>query len=197
MTTQDYTNLIESLKSIPRGNSESDNRNGMVAALEVIKLSDLPDTDKEQLSKTICQTANPSGWYFDSNGITGAIPALESIISATATQVLKTKDNQFESRKVPDKAPKRTFNRRNLNNLVSDGRIFSVEFIKRSTGELRTMTDRVGVKKHLQGGTKSYNPAQHNLLTVFDMDARGYRSIPIESVQRLSVGGQVFNFAGL
>ena len=197
MTTQDYTNLIQTLKSIPRGNSESDNRNGMVAALNAIKSSDLPEADKERLHKTICQSANPSGWYFESNGVNGAISALESIISEPATQVLKTKDNQFESGKVPDMAPKRTFNRRNLNNLVSDGRIFSVEFIKRSTGELRIMTARTGVKKHLQGGLKSYNPAQHNLLTVFDMDAKGYRSIPVEAIQRLSVGGQTFDIAGV
>ena len=86
-------------------------------------------------------------------------------------------------------------NRRNLRNLVSDGKIFSVDFIKRSTGELRTMTARMGVRKHLKGGNKAYNPSQHNLLTVFDMDKRGYRSIPVEAIQRLSVGGQTFDFA--
>ncbi|MDR2875971.1 MAG: hypothetical protein LBV44_08615 [Methylobacillus sp.] len=88
------------------------------------------------------------------------------------------------------------FNRTNLRALVQDGQIFSVEFIKRTTGELRKMTCRLGVKNHLRGGSTSYNPSEHNLLTVFDMEKGGYRSIPVEMVQRLTVHGQTFNFVG-
>ena len=86
------------------------------------------------------------------------------------------------------------FNRQNLQNLVSDGSIFSVEFIKRSTGELRRMTCRTGVKKHLKGGTKGYSAKAHNLLTVFDMEKKGYRSIPVDAVRELSIHGQTFSF---
>ena len=98
----------------------------------------------------------------------------------TLTQISTTVDTQF--------------NLSNLQNLVSDGGIFSVEFIKRSTGELRKMTCRLGVKKHLKGGSKAYNPKKHNLLTVFDMQAKGYRSIPVDAVQKLSINGQTFSF---
>ena len=87
------------------------------------------------------------------------------------------------------------FNYQNLSKLVADGQIFSVEFIKRSTGELRKMTCRLGVKKHLKGGSKPYSAKQHNLLTVFDMEKSGYRSIPLESVRKLTVSGQTFTFA--
>ena len=203
MATRNYTNLIQTLKSIPRGDSESDNRKGMITALEAVKLSNLPESNKEQLRKTICQSANPSGWYFDSNGTHEAIKALDSIRAhtndskdlspASAILVSRSVRGQTED----NMSTLRMFNRRNLKNLVSDGRIFSVEFIKRSTGELRTMTARIGVKKHLNGGYKSYNPGQHNLLTFFDMDAKGYRSIPVEAIQRLKVGGQTFDFAGV
>ena len=86
------------------------------------------------------------------------------------------------------------FNLRNLQNLVDDGSIFYVEFIKRTTGELRKMQCRLGVKKHLKGGSKAYDSAAKNLLTVFDMKAEGYRSIPLESIQCLTIGGQTFNF---
>ena len=86
------------------------------------------------------------------------------------------------------------FNRTNLRNLVSDGGIFSVEFIKRSNGQLRKMVCRLGVKKHLKGGQKAYSTKVHNLLTVFDMENKGYRSIPVEAIQRLSVNGQTFSF---
>ena len=87
------------------------------------------------------------------------------------------------------------FNRTNLRNLVADGGIFSVEFIKRSNGQLRKMVCRLGVKKHLKGGTKAYSSKAHNLLTVFDMDNKGYRSIPVDAIQRISVNGQTFSFA--
>lgn len=87
------------------------------------------------------------------------------------------------------------FNCRNLQNLVSDGSIFYVEFVKRSTGTLRKMKCRTGVKKHLKGGKKAYNSTAKGLLPVFDMEAKGYRSIPIEAIKRLTVGGQSFNYA--
>ena len=87
------------------------------------------------------------------------------------------------------------FNRTNLRNLVADGGIFSVEFIKRSNGQLRKMVCRLGVKKHLKGGQKAYSTKAHNLLTVFDMENKGYRSIPVDAIQRISVNGQTFSFA--
>jgi len=64
------------------------------------------------------------------------------------------------------------FNHRNLQNLVSDGNIY-VEFIKRSTGTLRKMKCRTGVKKHLKGDKKGYSSAARGLHTVFDMEAKG------------------------
>ena len=88
------------------------------------------------------------------------------------------------------------FNLHNLSKLVSDGQIFSVQFVKRSTGELRTMKARLGVRKALKGGTKAYDPSKKNLLSVYDMEAQGYRSIPAENVISLSVSGQRFNFGG-
>lgn len=85
-------------------------------------------------------------------------------------------------------------NYKNFQNLVSNGAIFSVEFIKRRNGELRKMICRMGVKKHLRGGDKVYDPKQHNLLTVFDMEKEDYRLIPVDSIQRLCVNGQTFTF---
>lgn len=92
-------------------------------------------------------------------------------------------------------APAAAFNRSNLHALVQDGQIFSVDFIKRTDGSLRRMVCRLGVKKHLKGGDASYNAKAHNLLTVFDMEKGGYRSIPVDAVQRLTVHGQTFEFA--
>ena len=88
------------------------------------------------------------------------------------------------------------FNIINLDKLIADGQIFYIEFIKRSTGELRKMRCRKGVKRYLKGGSKSYNPKAKNLITVFDMDKGAYRSIPVEGVQCLTVSGQSFVFGG-
>jgi hypothetical protein len=72
----------------------------------------------------------------------------------------------------------------------SDGRIFGVRFVKRSTGELRTMNCRLGVTSHLQGGERSYDPDAKGLVTVFDMHKNGYRSIPVEGIVAVSQGGE-------
>lgn len=66
------------------------------------------------------------------------------------------------------------------------GQFFTVTFIKRSTKELRTMNCRLGVTKHLKGGTKAYNDADHGLLTVFEMNSKGYRSIPVDAVKSIN-----------
>ncbi len=84
----------------------------------------------------------------------------------------------------------------NIKKLCSDGKVFSVTFIKRTTGKPRTMNCRLGVTKHLKGGVKSFTDAQKQLLTVFDMNAKGYRSIPLEAITRLSVG-QTFTIGGV
>lgn len=81
------------------------------------------------------------------------------------------------------------FTRDSVRALVADGRFFSVEFIKRTTGETRQMQARLGVTKHLKGGTKKYSDVSKNLLTVFSVDAKGYRSIPIDGIQSMTVKG--------
>lgn len=101
-----------------------------------------------------------------------------------------------EALEAPAPAPTATpFNRKNLKGLVSSGSIFNVEFIKRTTGELRSMTCRRGVTKGLKGGQKSFSDKSKDLLTVWDMQAKGYRSIPVDAIQSLKVNGQTFSFA--
>jgi len=84
------------------------------------------------------------------------------------------------------------FTRDTVHALVADGRFFSVEFIKRTTGEARQMQARSGVTKHLKGGTKRFDDASKNLLTVFSLDANGYRSISIDLIQSMTVKGMTY-----
>ena len=65
---------------------------------------------------------------------------------------------------------------------LTDGQIFSVDFIKRTTGEKRHMVCRKGVKKYLAGGIKKYSAKAKNLVTVYDVQKEGYRSINLDSI---------------
>lgn len=73
-----------------------------------------------------------------------------------------------------------------IQNAGERGKFFTVEFIKRTTGEIRTMNCRMGVTKHLKGGSKGYSAKQHKLVTVYDVQKQGYRSIALEGVIKVN-----------
>lgn len=70
-----------------------------------------------------------------------------------------------------------------------DNTIFSVTFIKRMTGELRTMVCRRRVKRHLHGGDAPYSFKTEGLLPVFDLQKMDYRTIPSEGVIQINYRG--------
>lgn len=74
----------------------------------------------------------------------------------------------------------------------TDGKIFSVKFRKRTTGEVRQMTCRTGVKSRLaENPTKpGIDFKKNDLIAVFDMQADGYRSIPIEGIFEIKMDGE-------
>ena len=78
--------------------------------------------------------------------------------------------------------------------LDSDGRLFSVTFVKRSDGSLRSMVARRGVSKGVTGAGMSYDPADHKLVTVYEFtNGEGqFRSIPIDGVTSLTIDGQAY-----
>jgi hypothetical protein len=77
----------------------------------------------------------------------------------------------------------------------SNGAIFGVDFIKRTTGELRKMTARLGVKKHLKGGKAAYDAAEKDLIFVYDLSAEGYRTIALDAITALRIGGEQYEVA--
>ena len=81
-----------------------------------------------------------------------------------------------------------------LRSLVSDGKIFAVDFYKRSDGSLRRMLARTGVHSGLSGVGPSYDAEKHNLLTVFDVQKRAYRTIPADAIVRLKAHGREIKF---
>ena len=62
------------------------------------------------------------------------------------------------------------------------GRIFKVVFSRRSDGRQREMVCRTGVKVHQTGGTILFNPISRNLFSVYDIQKKSYRFIPLENV---------------
>jgi len=63
--------------------------------------------------------------------------------------------------------------------LSSNGKIFSVEFIKKD-GTKRLMNCRLGVTKHLKGGSSTLDPDK--FITVYDLQSEGYRAINKDSI---------------
>ena len=71
------------------------------------------------------------------------------------------------------------------------GKIFGCTFVKRTTGEVRRMTCRRFVRRHLKGGTMKFDPRQKSLVVVWDFARQGYRSIPVDAVTEIRAGGEV------
>ena len=75
---------------------------------------------------------------------------------------------------------------------LAKGTIFSAQFTKKD-GTTRKMLARLGVKKHLKGGTKPFNDEDYNLLTVYDLQKKAYRSINISTLKKLKIRGKEIN----
>jgi len=70
----------------------------------------------------------------------------------------------------------------------TNGQIFSSVFVKKN-GDLRIMTGRLKVTKHLTENAKPrpYDPNKYNLICLFDMINKGYRMINIETLKQLTI----------
>ena len=72
---------------------------------------------------------------------------------------------------------------------ISNGKIFSAGFTKKD-GSFRVMNCRRGVVKHLKGGTLKFDPQEKQLIPVYDMNAKGYRSIPFDRLHWVQINGE-------
>ena len=74
------------------------------------------------------------------------------------------------------------------------GTFFSVKFVKRTTGELREMVCRTGVKKGVKGVGLPFNPKEKDLLVVWDVRKRAFRMVSLEGVKELKIRGVTHRF---
>lgn len=63
--------------------------------------------------------------------------------------------------------------------LNSNGKIFTVVFLKKD-GSLRELNGRLGVTKHLKGGSSTLDPDKY--ITVYDLRSKGYRAVNRETI---------------
>ena len=70
--------------------------------------------------------------------------------------------------------------------------IFSVLFTKKD-GSKRSMSARLSVKSKLKGGELRYNPADFNYIIAYDMIKNNYRTININTLERLRLNRQEYD----
>lgn len=81
-------------------------------------------------------------------------------------------------------------NKQEIKKMVGN-QFFSATFVKRN-GEVRKMLCRVGVKRYLKGGQKKYD--YDNLMTVYDVKKKGYRTINLDTLMQVKANGKVVRF---
>lgn len=74
-----------------------------------------------------------------------------------------------------------------------DQQFYTVDFVKKGDGELRTMNCRQNVQKYSNGGV---NPCagKEDLLPTYSMDSAGYRTIWIDGIKEIRGGGLKISF---
>lgn len=72
-----------------------------------------------------------------------------------------------------------------------NGSFFSVDFIKRTTGEARTMRATTNYTSKLVGGELKYDADAKQLIPVWDMDKKAFRSIPTDAVLVIRARGAI------
>lgn len=73
------------------------------------------------------------------------------------------------------------------------GEVFTCRFIKRTTGEERILTGKLGVTEHLKGGELKYNKKEKGLISVYDLENNGYRMIPVDGILEVTIGEKTYN----
>ena len=79
---------------------------------------------------------------------------------------------------------------------LSPNQFFGVTFVKRTTGEIRTMHCRLGVTPKTQAKNPGFrfDPSGHGLLPVYDVQKKDYRMINLDGITQLRINGKVFDF---
>ena len=75
----------------------------------------------------------------------------------------------------------------------SGGRIGYARFKKKTTGDIRNMRFRIQVSKGVSGKGLKYNPADKEVIPVYDMQGRDFRMINAPGLEYLAVDGEKYD----
>ena len=78
---------------------------------------------------------------------------------------------------------------------TENGKGVGLGFIKRSTGKLRTGAFRRGVVKGITGEGLKFRPSEYDLITLYDMNAKGYRNVPLDSLVYVKGLGKIWEIS--
>ena len=88
-----------------------------------------------------------------------------------------------------------------LTKLRETKHFFVAVFVKKTNGEIREMTCKFGVKKHVNGKGLKYRPIDKGLLTVWDPSKidlengdKGYRSLNLNTLMLIHYAGNTYQF---
>lgn len=73
----------------------------------------------------------------------------------------------------------------------TNGRIFTATYKKKDASE-RTMNCRLGVRKGVTGAGMKYNPAEYNLIPVYDMQNNGFRMVNLSTITKLTIADNTY-----
>jgi hypothetical protein len=73
-----------------------------------------------------------------------------------------------------------------------NGKFFTIEFVKRTTGEVRKMTATTNYQSKLAGGEATYDFTEKKLIPVWDLAKQAFRSIPLDAVLTINAKGDTY-----
>ena len=73
----------------------------------------------------------------------------------------------------------------------SKGKIFTTTYIKKDNSK-RVMNCRLGVSKGVKGVGLKYNPAEYNLIPVYDMQNKGFRMVDVNTLLSICINNQSY-----
>lgn len=78
--------------------------------------------------------------------------------------------------------------------IIKNGKIITIEFIKRTDGSRRVINCKYGVNKYKKGKAgkgAAYSFKENGLISVFDLKDREYKAIPEERILSIKTAGRV------
>lgn len=76
--------------------------------------------------------------------------------------------------------------------LALNGKMFGIDYIKKDRS-FRSLTGRLDVTAPLKGGENKVEALDRPYITVYDVQAKGYRTVNLDTARRLRVNGKVYD----